>query len=117
MSEITDDFGNSIETGIPLYDLKIGEFVRLEVDDETIEEINVISGDSVYEGSLDMFIEEGWFEEYRKISEYVVESPNRVLEEVLHAVLSDDFDNFAGYEPWEVKFAWFACNFEPTELK
>jgi len=117
MSQITDDLGNSIELGRVLYDLSIGKYVRLTRDDDMVVEIDVLSGNTIHEFDYDEFVEEGLGDDFRDIPEIVVENPERVLNEVMDALLSDNFDSLAGYEPWEVRFAWARSELNPVELQ
>lgn len=117
MVTIVDDWGESIETDVVLYDLEIGKFVRFEVDDATLREIDVFSGNNIHELDVEEFKEECMADEYRNLPEKVLENPAAVLEEVLNAVLTGARDSCAGYEPWEVRFAQHSCSFEKVNLK
>lgn len=117
MATIVDDTGESIETGEVLYDLEVGAFVRFELDDEILREIDVFSGEVIHKISVDEFEREGLSSEYRTIPDKVLEQPESVLEEVLDAVLTGARDSCAGYEPWEVRFAQHKCSFESQPLQ
>jgi hypothetical protein len=117
METIVDDQGESVELGAVLYDLQIGEFVRLERNGDTVREIDVFSGDVCYEVSVEEFTTECLASEYRVLPETVTENPEKVLERVLTAFRDGSQDPVAGYDPWEVRFAQNICTFEKQELK
>lgn len=117
MVTIVDDYGDSIETNVVLYDLEIGKFIRFEVEDDMLYEIDVFSGNTIHELTVDEFKQECMADEYRTLPDKALENPSTVLEEVLNAVLTGAMDSCAGYEPWEVRFAQNSCSFEKVDLK
>lgn len=114
-TEITDDAGESVQLGQPYYDLMIGEFIVFEREGDQLIERQMITGDEVHSWEVEEFVRECLVSEFRELPAEVVANPERVLEEVLSRVLSDSFDNLAGYEPWEVRFAWDSTQFEAVE--
>lgn len=117
MSEIVDDCGDSMDLDDILYDMEIGKCVRFERDGDTLREISVFTGDEVYDVSVDEFKTECMVDEYHVVPDEVLEDPEQIIEEVMHAVMRGQRDACAGYSTWEIDIAWRLCSVEKVALK
>lgn len=106
MVEVTDDCGGVVSTETLYYDAEVGECVSLSVEDETVVEREVFEGHELMSWDIEMFKEECMSGDFLELSDEVITQPKEVMDCVITNVLSDARDNFAGYEPWEIRFAW-----------